>query len=97
MMKCEKCGKEINTLLINKFDCYGSDVFCEYPLSECDVNSVLIDTDRNWTGYELSDDEKTETVVCPNCKKYPFKDKEIQEHEIVRLVMFKSEEKEVKK
>ncbi|WP_072684021.1 hypothetical protein [Holdemania sp. Marseille-P2844] len=63
-MKCENCGKEVNTLLINKFNQDGSD------------------------------DEKRETILCPNCKKYPFKDKEIQEYEIVRLVMFKSKENE---
>lgn len=79
--------KKWNTLLINKFNQDGSDDFYEYSISEeNDINSVFIDTDRNWTGYELSCDEKTETVVCPNCKKYPFDNKEIQKYEIVRLV-----------
>ncbi|WP_373116426.1 hypothetical protein [Holdemania massiliensis] len=90
-MKCINCGKEINTLLINMFNYDGTDRFYSYPITECE-GAIVIETDKNWTGYELSDEERIETIVCPNCKKFPLKSKAILESEILELVMFKTEE-----
>ena len=88
-MKCEKCGNEICRLKIDMFNHDGSDNFYSYIFDEVEKN-VVVEIDKNWTGYELSEEEQIETIVCPYCGEFPFKDKEIQVYEIVRLVMFKN-------
>lgn len=88
-MKCEKCGTEIATLLIDIFNRDGSDSFQTHEIAECPENAVCVDVDPNWTGNELSEEEMLETIKCPNCGKFPFKSKEIQTLEFVRIVMFK--------
>lgn len=88
-MKCEKCGKEIDRIMVNRFNHDGSDSLYNYSFCEVEQNAVCIDTDRNWVGYELTEEERIETIQCPHCGEFPFKSKEIQEHEIIRLVMFK--------
>ena len=98
-MRCEKCGLETNRLCISMFNRDGSD--SDYlPLIEavdapadeeggCDV--VIIETTRNWTGYELSAEEMMEDIRCPRCGEFPFKHKEVQVYEVVRIVCFKDE------
>lgn len=88
-MKCEKCGKEIDGILVDEFLLDGSDTDIEYPFAEVPENAVVIDVNRNWTGYELSEEERLDTIHCPHCKQFPFVCEEIQEEEIVRLVLFK--------
>lgn len=90
-MKCENCGAEITTLEVNEFNRDGSDDFYEVPLTECEESAVVVETNTNWTGYELSEEEMPETVCCPKCRKFPFKSKEIQMYEVVKLVFFKEE------
>lgn len=89
-MKCQKCGKEIKELRIDFFEYDGRDDFYLRPIKQVSDNAVIIDVDENWTGYELTDEERKETIECPYCKKYPFKDDlEIQIYEVVRVVCFK--------
>lgn len=88
-MKCEKCGKEISSVLVDTFNCDGTDGFYPYIVNECEENAAYIDASKNWTGYELSEEEMIDTVRCPYCNEFPFKNKEIQIYEIVRLVFFK--------
>lgn len=88
-MKCEKCGKEIDHLLVNIFNHDGSDRECSEPLQECEEDAVYFDTSMNWTGAELSEDEQVDTIRCPECGEFPFKSKEIQTYEFIRVVMFK--------
>ena len=88
-MKCEKCGKEIDGILVDEFLLDGSDTDIEYPFAEVPENAVVIDVNRNWTGYELSEEERLDTIRCPHCKQFPFVCEEIQEEETVRLVLFK--------
>ena len=95
-MICEKCGKAIGHVEINTFDRDGSDfddvAFIEEPEDENGERTVaLIETNANWTGYELTEEEQRETIKCPHCGEFPFKHMEIQVYEIVRLVCFKSE------
>ena len=90
-MKCEKCGKEIDGILVDEFFCDGSDTDVKYPFAEVLENAVVIDVNRNWTGYELSEEERLDTISCPHCKQFPFVCEEIREEEIVRLVLFKGE------
>lgn len=90
-MKCEKCGKEMHMIKVNVFNYDGSDSFVPYMYKEeQDELAVVLDTDKNWTGYELSEEEMIETIACPHCGKFPFIDKEIHVYDIVRIVCFKS-------
>lgn len=88
-MKCEKCGKELKWIDVNRFNYDGSDSFCSYPYEEFDYDAVIIDTDPNWTGYELSEEEMIDTIECPHCHKFPFINTEIHVGNIVRIVCFK--------
>ena len=89
MAKCEKCGKEIGTLLVDIFNRDGSDSFCAHEITEYPENAVCVDVDPNWTGNELSEEEMLETIKCPHCGEFPFKSAEIQTATFVRIIMFK--------
>lgn len=89
MVVCKNCGKVIDKIWLNVFLRDGSDMEIDYPVNECEDNAVYIDTDQDWTGYELTEDEQREQITCPHCGKFPFKSNEIQIHEIVRVVCFK--------
>ena len=93
-MKCERCGHETDSLSVLTFDRFGSDYWDEVILEEAENSAVLAETSRNWTGYELSEEEMKDTIRCPYCKKWPFKSDEIQIFEPVLLVMFKSEKED---
>lgn len=90
-MRCEKCGKELEYIEVGRFTRSGSDFSAKYSYKEVPQDAVIIDTDSNWTGYELSEEEQLETIRCPYCQEYPFQETEIQVREIVRIVMFKRE------
>lgn len=90
LVKCEKCGKEMSYVLVNKFNYSGSDSFLKYSYNRIG-SCVSIVADRNWTGYELSEEEILETIVCPHCGKYPFQSKEIHVYDEVEIVMFPKE------
>ena len=94
LVKCEKCGKEMSYVLVNKFNYSGSDSFLKYSYNRIG-DCVSIVADRNWTGYELSEEEMLETIVCPHCGKYPFQSKEIHVYDEVEIVMFPKENKNV--
>ena len=91
-MKCEKCGNEFDRISINKFMRDGSDNEDRPYVDECPIsNAVLFETDRNWCGYELNEEEMMEGIRCPHCNKFPFKHKEVQVYDVVRVVCFRSE------
>lgn len=90
-MICEKCGKEIATLLVDIFDYNGSDVFRKHYYTECDEDAVVVDVSPNWTGNDLTEEEQRDTICCPHCKQFPFTNGEIQTFEFVRIVCFKKE------
>lgn len=87
-MKCEKCGKYIMTVKINEFKRDGSDHFIEVPIKEYQKNVIGLEASQDWCGYYLTEEEQAETILCPNCNEFPFKDKEIHVHEIVRVVCY---------
>ncbi len=90
MIKCKNCGKVIDKISLNVFLSDGTDMEFDYQLNECEeASSVYIDTDKNWTAYELSEDEQREHITCPHCGKFPFANNEVQIYEIVRIVCFK--------
>ena len=88
-MKCEKCGKEIDSLLVDCFNYDGSDSCYRFPITEYEEDAVTVDVDRNWTGYELSEEEQVDRLSCPHCKQFPFESKEVQIQEIVHIICFK--------
>lgn len=90
-MKCEKCGRELHYLNVGHFNHDGSDSDIECHFEEQEVDAVVLETDSNWTGYGLDEEEQPRTITCPYCKQFPFKNKEIQMYEIVRVVMFKTD------
>ena len=94
-MKCEKCGEEIRTVSVNTFMPNGSDIELPCVVTMCDECAVYFDTDRNWTGFELTESEQRETIKCPHCGEFPFNYKEVQVHEIVRVVCFRSENEKI--
>lgn len=90
-MKCEKCGNEIENLLLEMFRYDGSDDSVLHPVFECEEDAVYVDTTNNWTGYGLLEKEMLERITCPHCGRFPLKSKEIQIYDIVRVVLFKSD------
>lgn len=101
-MKCKNCRTSIGHIVTSVFDRDGSDYRQLFQLfesvdPETGLCSVCFETDTNWTGYDLSEDEINEIIRCPFCGKNPFRDKEVQVHDIVRVVKFVTESAERKK
>ena len=91
-MKCAKCGKEITSISTSRFAYDGSDYNTTLGIEEHeDYNAVIMETDSNWTGYELTEEEMRERLCCPFCNQFPFDSNEIQIYDVVRIVCFKSE------
>ena len=88
-MTCENCGREITEVLIGVFNYDGSDGEYKHPITEHEEDAAVIDTTQNWTGYDLSEEEQRETILCPHCNKFPFKSTEIQVENIVRIICFR--------
>lgn len=90
-IKCEKCGKELNYLQVNRFNHDGSDDW-QTESFETHENGIYIDLHypETWTGYEFDADSEDarESIRCPYCHQFPFKEKELQEYNILRVVMF---------
>lgn len=90
MIICEKCGRELNTigLVTETFD--GGDTLIQHIPAEAYNGAVIVDTSPHWSGYEIEDaDDMLDTIVCPHCGEFPFKNTEVQVHDVVRLVMFR--------
>ena len=94
-MKCLNCGEIIDEVLVNTFIYDGSDAEVKTPIEHIydekyKLQGGIIRTTMNWTGYELTDEERKQTIVCPMCKKYPFnKDNEIETNEVLEVICFK--------
>ena len=91
-MICEKCGKEITRINTSRFSFEGSDYEDSIPIEEDEhFNAVIMETDREWTGYALTEEEMRERLECPHCKQFPFGSDEIQVYEVVRIICFKTD------
>lgn len=86
---CQICNSEIDYIITRKFDTMGNDYSLKKELEEYEVDAVGFDIDQNWCGYDLTEEEQRELIECPYCNNYPFKNKEIQIYEIVRVIGFK--------
>lgn len=98
-IKCNNCKKDINKILLNRFNYDGSDSEELIEFSEIfnyESRGIVIRTDTNWTGYELTNEERQETISCPYCHKYPFNEKdEIETNEPVEIICFSNLVEEV--
>lgn len=90
MIRCKNCRKTIDSIITSKFDYEGIDSDYEYPLEEAEEDAVLFETDTNWTGYGLTEEEIAESIKCPHCDKFPFYKNEVQVYNVVRVVCFKA-------
>lgn len=88
-MKCEKCGKEIDSVMVGVFNYDGSDSDVKHYIEEVEEDAAVFETEQNWTGYELSEEEQRETISCPYCGEFPFENTEIQVYNVVRVVCFR--------
>lgn len=90
-IRCEKCGRELPHIEVNRFNHEGDDCWYAEPIIEHE-NGAFIDlhTPNTWCGAEFDADseEARESIRCPHCYKFPFKCQEIQEYNILRVVMF---------
>lgn len=86
-MECNKCGAEINYVLIDEFQYDGTDRARCAVLEDLGDNCYGITTNHNWTGDELDEDDTDiyETIRCPACKKFPFKSGEIRRQDLVHV------------
>ncbi len=87
-MKCNCCGVEISEVLINMFLHDGTDAYAKMPLEKLENGDYGLATSENWTGYGLDKEDQLETILCPECKKFPFKYKEIGQSHVVLLTFW---------
>ena len=90
---CEHCGKQIDRINTSVFNYDGSDSEHQLLLTfDKETGCVVFETTQNWTGYELTDEERKERIRCPHCGEYPFdKSVEIEFHEPVNVLMWTSD------
>ena len=92
-MKCVKCGKEITSIVTSRFAYDGSNYEDTVGIEEHeDYNAVIMETSRDWTGCELSEEEIRDIIRCPYCNQFPFGSDEVQIYDVVRIVCFKSKQ-----
>lgn len=92
-MKCSKCGKEIQSVNMNMFNQDGSDEYIKHSLNECEQDAVVIETSKDFTGYELDEKDIFDCIECPHCRKYPFDEKiGIEMKEVLVVICFKKNE-----
>ena len=56
-MKCEKCGHEFEKLNVLTFARDGSDYEDKCEAEVCDDEAVVVETSKNWCGYELTEED----------------------------------------
>ena len=90
-MKCEKCGHEFEKLNVQTFARDGSDYEDKCEAEVCDDKAVVVETSKDWCGYELTEEEMLDTITCPHCGKFPFESTELYVYDIVQVVMFRKD------
>jgi len=88
-MICNKCKNEIHELKIDMFNYDGSDSEVLVPITEYETGAIGFETNRNWCGYELSEEEQKERIRCPVCGE-AIECEEIQIYDIADVVVFQS-------
>ena len=85
--KCCQCNKEITTIITRVFDRDGSDYEKEVNFKQVPHNAIVFEIGTDWVGYGGMED--TDQIMCPNCRKFPFKSDEIQCYEYLKVVCFR--------
>lgn len=94
-VRCKNCGAKLDYAEINVFDREGSDYRYRAYFDLEEDHAVVINTAQCWTGYKLDEDERSSTIHCPYCQKFPFYKNEVQVYDVVRIVCFDNEVQEV--
>lgn len=84
-MKCSNCGKNIEHVLVDEFQYDGTDRDTAIAINDLGDNCYNITVTHNWTGDGLDDEDVYDTIICPFCRKFPFKSREIQREEAIFL------------
>lgn len=87
-INCNNCNKEIDSVIINAFNYDGSDSEHRVNFEEYPENAQVITFDESWCGLDLTEKEQMEEIQCPFCKKFPFRQKEVQVHHYIHIVCF---------
>ena len=90
-MKCEKCGHEFEKLNVQTFARDGSDYEDKCEAEVCGDEAVVVETSKNWCGYELTEEEMLDTITCPHGGKFPFESAELYVYDIIQVVMFRKD------
>ena len=90
-IKCEKCGHELEKLNVLTFARDGSDYEDKCEAGVCNDEAVVVETSKDWCGYELTEEEMLDTITCPHCGKFPFESTELYVYDIVQVVMFRKD------
>ena len=74
MILCNHCGWPVPHVLCSCFNHDGSTSDVLFPIAEPHGHDGVAEFDlpTSWTGYELSEEEQMDTILCPHCKKFPF-------------------------
>jgi len=88
VLRCEKCGKMMDCVLVDMFDHNGADSYEKIQINPIE-DAAVFEVSQNWTGYELSEGEQHETILCPHCKQFPFDDPEIDVYDSVQVICFR--------
>ena len=96
-VRCHHCHKKLENVNLNCFRWDGSDGEYQHGISWCGLNDegqpfVEVRTSMPWTGDDLTDEERLETVTCPHCGKYPFGAETMNTFVATSLVMFPHKE-----
>lgn len=72
MILCKNCGHPIESILANCFERDGSDTDYMFTVREPVEGVAEFDLPPTWCGYELSEEEQMDCIICPHCKRFPF-------------------------
>ena len=84
---CASCGKKIRTVKVDFFASDGSDRQEEIPLQKKDGRFYINYNPEflEWTAFDFDNNEQTDTIHCPKCGKYPFRNKKINSYSTVTI------------
>ena len=97
VLRCHHCHEKLDSVNLNCFRINGSDDWfphgiCLFGINDVGDPFVEVRTNMAWTGEDLSDGERLETVTCPKCGKYPFGGGTMNTFGALSIVLFPSKE-----
>ena len=93
MILCKHCDYPVENIKANCFNRDGSDSDYTFPIIDDNEGGVLFQLPTTWCGYELSEEERMETIMCPHCGKFPFSESAgVNIETVVNVVCFEEAE-----